>query len=160
MKFARSSLLRGTAAAVLGLAALGAQAAPSCKAVDEKTIAGLFDRWNQSLATLDPDQVTANYSPDGVLLPTVSNMMRTNHAEIRSYFVDFLKKEPQGVIDSRKIKIGCNMAKDVGIYTFSFKGGQKVQARYSYVYEWRNGQWLITHHHSSAMPEPVKQASL
>jgi hypothetical protein len=28
-----------------------------------------------------------------------------------------------------------------------------VHARYTYVYERVNGQWLIAHHHSSAMPE-------
>lgn len=155
-----TALTRSAAIALMGLTTLGAQAATTCQKVDEKTIAGLFDRWNQSLATLDPTKVTANYAPDGVLLPTVSNQMRTNHQEIQSYFVDFLKKEPQGVIDQRKIKIGCNKATDAGVYTFTFKGGQKVQARYSYVYEWRDGKWLIAHHHSSAMPEPIKQASL
>jgi hypothetical protein len=30
-----------------------------------------------------------------------------------------------------------------------------VKARYTYVYESVNGQWLIAHHHSSAMPEVV-----
>jgi uncharacterized protein (TIGR02246 family) len=124
-----------------------------CQAVNETDIAALFDRWNRSLATLDPDQVTANYAPDGVLLPTVSNIPRTNHAEIRDYFVHFLEKTPQGHIDRRIVKIGCNLALDMGIYTFTFKGGQTVQARYTYVYEYRGGKWLIAHHHSSAMPE-------
>jgi hypothetical protein len=26
----------------------------------------------------------------------------------------------------------------------------------SYEYEYLNGQWLIEHHHSSALPEPVR----
>lgn len=125
----------------------------SCAVTDEKTITGLFDRWNASLATLDPAKVTANYAPNGVLLPTVSNTPRTNHDEIKSYFVDFLKKEPQGVIDKRIVKIGCNVAQDVGTYTFTFKDGQKVSARYTYVYEFKDGDWKIAHHHSSAMPE-------
>lgn len=51
--------------------------------------------------------------------------------------------------------IGCNIAQDVGIYTFSFKDGSSVKARYTYVYEWREGQWLIAHPHSSAMPEGI-----
>lgn len=126
---------------------------PSCASTDEKQVAALFDRWNASLATLDPDKVVANYAADGVLLPTVSNKPRTNHAEIRDYFVSFLEKKPQGKIDRRFIKIGCNIAQDVGTYTFTFKDGSKVSARYSYVYEYVKGQWLINHHHSSAMPE-------
>ena len=130
-----------------------AQSAPSCARVSEPEIAALFTRWNASLKTLDSDKVTANYSSKAVLLPTVSNMPRTNPAEIRDYFVKFLKSEPQGVIDKSIIKIGCNTASDVGIYTFTMKDGQKVQARYSYVYSYENGKWLIDHHHSSAMPE-------
>lgn len=127
--------------------------AATCRATTEQEIASLFDRWNASLATLDPDKVTANYASDAVLLPTVSNTPRTNHAEIRAYFVDFLKKTPQGRIDRRIVKIGCNIAQDVGVYTFTLKGDQKVQARYTYVYEFRDGRWVIAHHHSSAMPE-------
>lgn len=125
----------------------------TCRQTTEQEIAGLFDRWNASLATLDPDKVTANYAPNAVLLPTVSNTPRTNHEEIRAYFVDFLQKTPQGKIDRRIVKLGCNLAQDVGVYTFTLKGGQKVQARYTYVYEFRDGRWLISHHHSSAMPE-------
>ncbi len=125
----------------------------SCAKSDPAQISALFDRWNRSLATLDPDKVVANYAQDAVLLPTVSNKPRTNHAEIRDYFVHFLEKKPQGRIDRRVLKIGCNVAQDVGLYTFRFKDGSEVSARYSYVYEYRDGQWLIAHHHSSAMPE-------
>ena len=132
----------------------------TCTKTSEQEIATLFDRWNASLATLDPDKVVANYAPDAVLLPTVSNKPRTNPEEIRDYFMHFLEKKPQGKIDFRIIKIGCNSALDTGLYTFTLhdtKGkAQKVAARYSYVYEYLNGQWLIEHHHSSALPESVR----
>lgn len=139
------------AAALLGVSAQARTA--SCASTDEAQVAALFDRWNASLATLDPDRVVANYATDGVLLPTVSNQPRGNHAEIRDYFVSFLQKKPQGKIDRRFVKVGCNLATDVGTYTFSFKDGSKVSARYSFVYEFKDGRWLIAHHHSSAMPE-------
>jgi len=127
----------------------------TCAPAEERQIAALFDRWNASLATLDPDKVVANYAPDGVLLATVSNQPRTTPPQIRDYFVKFLKDSPQGKIDTRTIRLGCNVAQDVGTYTFKFKDGKTVHARYTYVYEWLNGQWLIAHHHSSAMPESV-----
>lgn len=127
--------------------------APACVSAQPAQIAGLFDRWNASLATGSPERVAANYAPDAVLLPTVTNEPRTTPAEIRDYFVKFLKNQPQGTIDKRVIKIGCNVAQDVGTYTFRFGDGQTVKARYTYVYEWKDGQWLIAHHHSSAMPE-------
>jgi uncharacterized protein (TIGR02246 family) len=132
-----------------------ASGAAACAPVTQAQVSALFDRWNDSLRTLDPDKVTANYAPDGVLLPTVSNNPRSTPAEIRDYFVKFLKGEPRGTIDKRIIRIGCNVAQDVGTYTFKFKDGTSVHARYTYVYELVNGQWLIAHHHSSAMPESV-----
>lgn len=134
-----------------------ATSAPVCAGADRAQIAALFDRWNASLATGNPDRVAANYAPDAVLLPTVTNEPRATPAEIRDYFVKFLPNKPQGTIDKRFIKIGCNVAQDVGTYTFRFADGATVQARYTYVYEWRDGQWLIAHHHSSAMPENARR---
>lgn len=148
------AVLAAPLVALAASSALAAEPAPSaCAAIDEKGVAALFERWNASLQTGNPDAVTANYAPDAVLLPTVSNQPRTNPAEIRDYFVHFLEKHPEGRIDRRVIKIGCNVAQDVGLYTFKIKGGKMVPARYTYVYQYRDGQWLIAHHHSSAMPE-------
>jgi len=156
MKMLHTASVLSIATLALGLsvsASAQTQTGATCAPVNEKEVAALFDRWNDSLRTLDPDKVVANYATDGVLLPTVSNQARTNPAEIRDYFVKFLKGAPQGKIDRRIIKIGCNVAQDVGTYSFKFKDGQTVNARYTYVYEWQNGKWLIAHHHSSAMPE-------
>lgn len=132
----------------------GSVGTQACQAVTEEEIAGLFDRWNESLQTGDPQQVVANYAEPSILLPTVSNQPRTTPAEKEDYFQEFLQLRPSGVIDFRTIKIGCNTALDAGIYTFTFGStGQQVQARYTYTYSWDGEQWLITSHHSSAMPE-------
>lgn len=134
-----------------------ADSTASCQSVTKDQIAALFDRWNASLLTKNPDEVVKNYAPDAVLLPTVSNKPRTNHEEIRDYFAHFVEKSPKGVINSRTIHVGCNNAFDVGTYTFTLTSADgkssEVAARYSYVYELRDGKWLIAHHHSSAMPE-------
>lgn len=147
--FAALALFAGTPAVAQNRAAGTA----TCAAASSAQIAALFDRWNASLATHDPDRVTANYATDAVLLPTVTNEPRTTPADIRDYFAKFLKKWPHGRIDKRIIKIGCNVASDMGTYTFDFKDGSVMKARYTFDYQWINGQWLIEHHHSSAMPE-------
>ncbi|CAG2153192.1 hypothetical protein LMG31506_04764 [Cupriavidus yeoncheonensis] len=133
-----------------------AQGAPaaSCKATSEQEIAALFDRWNQSLQTGDPRKVAANYADRSILLATVSNKPRLTVAEREDYFQHFLQDRPSGKIDFRRIEIGCNSAVDAGLYTFTFaRTGAVVKARYTYTYRWDGSQWLITSHHSSAMPE-------
>ena len=153
MKSVTTRLIPAAALFVVLATGTAQASAQSCEAITEKEVASLFDRWNDSLKTLDPAKVTANYAEDGVLLPTVTDQPRSTPAEINDYFVKFLKAQPQGKIDKRFVKIGCNIAQDVGTYTFSLKDGAKVHARYTYVYEFTNGKWLIAHHHSSAMPE-------
>ena len=125
-----------------------------CKATNEQEISALFDRWNRSLQTGDPHKVAANYAERSILLPTVSNKPRLTEAEKEDYFHHFLENKPIGKIDSRIIEIGCNSAVDAGLYTFTFgTTGAQVKARYTYTYKWDGKQWLITSHHSSAMPE-------
>ena len=125
-----------------------------CKAADEQDIAALFDRWNRSLQTGDPHKVVANYAQRSILLPTVSNKPRLTEAEKEDYFHHFLENKPFGKIDSRTIEIDCNTAFDAGLYTFTFATtGVQVKARYTYTYKWNGREWLITSHHSSAMPE-------
>jgi uncharacterized protein (TIGR02246 family) len=126
----------------------------SCKVSSQAEIAGLFERWNKSLISADPQQVLSNYAADSVLLPTLSNVPRLTPAAKEDYFEHFLHNRPSGKIDSRTIQLGCNSAVDIGLYTFTFaKTGAVVHARYTYTYVWDGQQWLISSHHSSGMPE-------
>lgn len=126
--------------------------------VTTEEIASLFDEWNAALATGDPEVVAARYAPDAVLLPTVSDEVRDTPELIESYFTEFLAQSPVGTIDQSSARVLADgVATDVGVYTFALTGDdgatQQVQARYSFVYELVDGEWLIAHHHSSAMPE-------
>lgn len=136
--------------------AVPAQAA--CEPVTESQVAALFNRWNQSLATKDADKVAANYAKEGTLLPTVKDGPLIGPEQIKPYFVTFLKQSPQGKIDRSVIHIGCNIAYDIGLYTFEVDGDtpgsrHDVKARYTFVYVPEQGKWLIAHHHSSKLPE-------
>ena len=158
MKLATALLLAAVAAGSVSYqsaaANAGAAHTESCKATTSEEIAALFDRWNKSLQTGDPHKVVANYAEHSILLPTVSNKPRLTPAEKEDYFVHFLENQPSGKIDFRSIELGCNSAVDAGLYTFTFaKTGDVVHARYTYTYHWDGKQWLITSHHSSAMPE-------
>lgn len=130
----------------------------SAVAVSQPTtqeIESLFTDWNKALATGDPQKVADLYAPDGVLLPTLSNNVRSDRAEIVDYFEHFLANKPSGEILERHVKVlGPNAAIDAGTYRFTLAAnGTKVDARYTYAYEKVDGKWLIVNHHSSAMPE-------
>ena len=116
-------------------------------------IQALFEQWNNALQTGDPKNVVSLYASDAILLPTVSNKVRHNHAEIEDYFVHFLAKGPQGKIDESNVRISGDIAINSGIYTFTFKDGTSIQARFTYVYLRNDQGWTIIEHHSSAMPE-------
>ena len=161
------------AATLLALVAWPSAArALECQAVDEAAIKQLFVRWNAALQMPNPDNPNPNavvnlYAREAVLLPTVESGPYTNPDDIRKYFVHFLERKPSGVIDGAKrtIRIGCNRAFDAGLYTFTYAACPQppqpadpncpatVKARYTYVYEYQGGQWLIAHHHSSKQPK-------
>ncbi len=116
-----------------------------------------FDRWNEALLSGDPHQVAHLYAPDAILLPTVSNKVRHNHAEIADYFAHFLLKRPSGKILESNIRVYGDLAINSGIYEFTLspegKSVSVIQARFTFVYRKTGDDWLIIEHHSSAMPE-------
>ncbi len=134
-----------------------AAAAPACAAVSEADVKAQFDRFNAAWATLNPDQVTQLFTKDAVLLPTVSDIKRSDHAGIRDYFVTFLQGRPVGRVTESTIDIGCNKATRVGNWTVTLTDaatGQTsdVKARFSFVYRYEQGDWKIDHLHSSLLP--------
>ncbi|MEU6164538.1 SgcJ/EcaC family oxidoreductase [Streptomyces tanashiensis] len=164
MSRTRATLAGGVAVAVLGTLAVGVGVAQAGEKGDrrvktgEREIAALFDRWNAALRSGDPERVTDLYAEDAVLLPTASPRIRTDHAAIADYFTHFLQKKPRGEKIRTEIEIlDANSAIDAGLYRFHLtdpKTGvtKPVEARYTYVYEKRDGRWLIVNHHSSVLP--------
>ena len=150
------------ACVVASIMAVPAQAKPSttqkCTAVQPSEIESLFTDFNNAWASKNPDMVTQLFTKDAVLLATVSNTPRTDHAGIRDYFVGFLKPSPVGTINGSTVKLGCNSAAGVGTWTVTVTDpstGAKtdIKARYSFLYRIEDGKWKIDHLHSSMMPE-------
>lgn len=128
--------------------------------ITEAEVGQLFYLWNDALATLNSDVVAKRYSKGGVLLPTVSDTPRSTYPAIKDYFDAFLQKKPQGKILESYCTVGDGWCKDVGIYEFTMgNDGSVVKARYSFVYVHEDGEWKISHHHSSVMPEAMLAAA-
>ena len=63
------------------------------QAILEDEVKGLFQLWNSALATEDPDAVAKMHVSNAVLIPTVSDMPRTDYALIKDYVDGFLLKK-------------------------------------------------------------------
>ncbi|WP_210585074.1 SgcJ/EcaC family oxidoreductase [Streptomyces sp. GESEQ-35] len=158
----RAAVVTATAVVAAGTFAAGAAVAGPKEAAKptKAQVLSLFDGWNAALETGDPETVADLYAKDAVLLPTVSNKIRTDRAGIVDYFEHFLANKPAGKKVTSVVKVlDDNSAIDTGAYDFTLTdpetGEQRVvEARYTYEYEkQRNGEWKIVNHHSSAMPE-------
>jgi uncharacterized protein (TIGR02246 family) len=160
MTFTASSIFAGLALAGCATAPMGGGSmARTCPAATQADIERQFDLFNAAWATKDPDRVTALFTRDPVLLATVSNKPRTNPAEVRDYFVSFLKNEPRGRIDTSTVEIDCDTASRLGTWSVMLTNPQTraqstVKARYSFIYRYEDGAWKIDHLHSSMNPEP------
>lgn len=124
--------------------------------MSRKDIAVLFNEWNSALASRDADRVIELYEEQGLLLPTLSDKVRSNRTEMKDYFVDFLTGAPQAKINEFNIKMSGDLAVNSGVYTFTFSTRPSVKARFTFVYQWNGRRWMIAQHHSSQMPWPPK----
>ena len=96
---------------------------------------------------------------DTILLPLVLDTPRRDYDSIKSYFVDFLQKQPQGtLLQSKIIKVDDWAVLDAGIYEFTMGAtGDLVKTCYTLIFIplKQGGEWKISHLHSSIMPELV-----
>ena len=113
--------------------------------------------WIETLCTGNVDKIVSLYAPDSVLLGTLAESIAEGKHEIRKYFEMFTKSNPCGKITSIiEQDFGAIKVFD-GTYDFSLTdpdtGEQsKVSARYTFVFQYVAGTWLIATHHSSKNP--------
>mmetsp|Transcript_27500 Transcript_27500/g.31373 ORF Transcript_27500/g.31373 Transcript_27500/m.31373 type:complete len:207 (-) Transcript_27500:283-903(-) len=132
------------------------ESASKTPAISTSEVKALFGLWNDALVALDPDAIAKRYASTTILLPTVSDLPRSDYEGIRTYFVEFCKRKPSGEILESTIIQGDDYCMDAGIYEFTMgTTGDKVKARYTFVYTYEEGEWKIAHHHSSVMPEAL-----
>ena len=116
-----------------------------------------FKIWNDALLAKDYEKVAALYSSKNLsFLPTVSPKFIRDGQSTREYFMEFLKKLPDGTITADDVQnYGEDAYLHTGLYTFltgPADNRQPVEARFSYMWRKVDGAWKIVHHHSSALP--------
>jgi uncharacterized protein (TIGR02246 family) len=129
-------------------------------------LSGSFARWNDALKAKKFEKVAALYSSEELsFLPTVSPKFIRDAKSTRQYFMEFLKKLPDGTITNDNVQsFGKDAYLHTGMYTFMTgpeDDRKAVEARFSYMWRRVDNEWKIVHHHSSAtpnLPKPVNAA--
>ena len=117
------------------------------------------DTLERSWKDNNPNLIVDKYQASAVLLPTCANGPMIGRAQIKGYFVSFLKEKPV-VAEIGEPTVGgdCNAPFGSGLYTFKLNGGTgaELRARYTYIFKQTGpAQWLVTQHHSSLEPVPA-----
>ena len=112
----------------------------------------LLLKWVARIKSGDPKQVASLYHSDGILLGTFSNKERVGYDLILEYFENLLRSPVDVEIVSEHPHVLESAIVTSGLYNF-VTSGKTINARFSFVYEYRDGEWKIASHHSSVMPE-------
>jgi uncharacterized protein (TIGR02246 family) len=116
-------------------------------------------QWISAFNRKDAKAITALYAKDAVFFGTSSPVLRHNPDLVADYFKSLPSLGDATItMDEHRVQVFGRTAINTGYYTrHAMQDGKSVAnpARFSFVYEKRNGKWWIVNHHSSALPVPA-----
>lgn len=142
---------------------------------DRAQVQKAYEDWTLAVqnAKGDPAGVVALYAPNAILLATLSPKIKRNlhdnasqelfdfsQTDLIDYFKDFTSlKGIHATTEKLYTQLFDDVAINTGLYTFEYVDDHgktiDVPARFTFVYEKLNGQWMIINHHSSLVPEKM-----
>lgn len=116
------------------------------------------DRWSAAYSGNDPETIAKTYTPDALLLGTVSPIASEGTEAIVKYFTPTKGTGNRNTIgEHRTIVVDDNAVVVAGFYEFTrMQDGKPVAApsRFTMLVVKRDGEWRIAHHHSSPRVQP------
>ena len=113
----------------------------------------VVDRFSAAYNSNDPEAVVTLYTPDAILLGTVSPVISMGTEAIRKYFSMIKGSGNKNAIQERHtIVLGDNAVVVTGFYEFTrMQDGKPVPgpSRFTLLIVKSGGEWHIAHHHSS-----------
>jgi uncharacterized protein (TIGR02246 family) len=111
------------------------------------------ERWSAAYNSNDPEAISKTYTPDALLLGTVSPIMSEGTEAIVKYFTPSKGSGYKNTLGERRtIILDENAVVVAGFYEFTrILDGKPVPApsRFTMLVIKRDGEWRIAHHHSS-----------
>jgi uncharacterized protein (TIGR02246 family) len=113
------------------------------------------EAWAAAFSKGDLEALMSLYDEDALMWGTSASQMRKGSAAIRQYYAQLLQAFPgiRVTLGEASPRVYGETGVNSGAYTLRrvSKGGRVVvtPARFTMVYVWRRGRWLIVDHHSS-----------
>ena len=118
----------------------------------------VVERWSAAYSANDPEAIANIYTPDAILLGTVSPIMSEGRDAIVKYFTPSKGSGNKNTLgDRRTIVLGDEAVVVTGFYEFTrMQEGKPVPgpSRFTMLLVKRDGGWRIAHHHSSPHVQP------
>jgi uncharacterized protein (TIGR02246 family) len=100
--------------------------------------------------------IVALYAKDAVFFGTTSPVLRDTPELVKEYFKGLPNLADSTIaVGEHRVQVFGDVAINTGFYTRSSTQDGKVTqnpARFTFVYQLRQGKWMIVEHHSSALP--------
>jgi uncharacterized protein (TIGR02246 family) len=113
-------------------------------------------QWVAAFNRKSTAEIVALYAQDAVFFGTTSPVLRDTPELIRDYFKSLPTLGDSTIaVGDHRIQVFGDVAINTGFYTRSSTvNGQVVHnpARFTFVYQLRQGKWMIVEHHSSSVP--------
>jgi uncharacterized protein (TIGR02246 family) len=131
-------------------------AAPQVRADAVADVEAATGQWISAFNRKDAKAIVTLYAKDAVFFGTSSPVLRDNPDLVWDYFKSLPSLGDATItMDEHRVQLFGRTAINSGYYTrHARQDGQTSSnpARFSFVYEKRNGKWWIVNHHSSALP--------
>jgi uncharacterized protein (TIGR02246 family) len=113
-------------------------------------------QWITAFNRKNAKEIVALYAPDAVFFGTSSGVLRSKPELVWDYFKGIGDLGDSTIATGEhRVQVFGNVAVNTGYYTrSSTQAGKLVQnpARFTFVYQLREGRWMIVTHHSSVLP--------
>ncbi len=119
-------------------------------------VEGATQQWITAFNRKNAQEIVALYAPDAVFFGTSSGVLRDKPELVWDYFKGIADLGDSKIETAEhRVQVFGNVAVNTGYYTRSSTQNGKVvknPARFTFVYQLREGRWMIVTHHSSALP--------
>ena len=121
-----------------------------------KDVEATTQQWITAFNRKSAEEIVALYAKDAVFFGTTSPILRDKPDLVRDYFKNIGNAGNSTIsMGDHRVQVFGDVAINTGFYTrTSVQDGKEVKtpARFTFVYQLRQGKWMIVEHHSSVLP--------